>query len=288
MLGAFRGSKATFGYDITMKIDNLGMHMNRSLAVFLQFLLRDTRIFLQRSKQRILNNGVISPLLLAICFGYILPYVALGDAAKTQSTAIFIGNIVWTMFPLAFFFMMDVLFDLEQERFIDYQMTMLSPRLVLFERILFAGLANFVCMLPFFPIAKLVMQDQFDISRACWLHVAVIMLVGALFLTSFNLFTQLLMKDSMKVDNLWLRCYYPLMVMGGGMFSWPVMNAFSPLLGKITLLNPFIYVTDGLREAILGSGEYFSFMSSVIVLTGLWIVCTLLAFYLFRRRVDHI
>lgn len=262
--------------------------MYASLAIFAQFFMRDARVFWQRSKQRIFNNGVISPVLLSLCFGYVLPYVAFGEGAGKQATVMFIGNLLWTMFPLAFFFMIDLIFDLEQDRFVDYQMTVLSPRLVLLERIVFSATASFCCILTFFPISKLVMQDRFVIENANWLQVFVLLYLGALLFSSFNLFTQLMLKDSMKMDNLWLRCYYPLLVMGGGMFSWPVMNTLSPILGAITLLNPFIYLADGLREAILGTGEYFSFTLASSVLVGLVIACTLVAFYLFKRRVDHI
>lgn len=260
----------------------------KSLAIFWQFFMRDVRVFWCHSKQRMLNNGFISPVLLAICFGYILPRVAVGVGAQEQATPIFVGNILWCMFPLAFFFMIDVIFDLEQDCFIAYQMTLLSPRLVLLERVVFAAIANFICLLPFFPIAKIVMGSYFNISATNWLQVSLLLLAGSLFITSFNLCTQLLVKDSLSIDNLWLRCYYPLLVLGGGMFSWPVINQFSWLLGAIALFNPLIYLADGLREAILGTGEYFSCGLSLTVLLILFVVCMYFACKIFKRRIDHI
>lgn len=259
-----------------------------SVAVFIQFMARDFKIFMQRLRVHMLNYGFISPVLLAGTFGYVLPWISLGESATRGSTVMFAGGILWSLFPLANSLTMDLVFDLERERFVGYQMSVLHPSLVIIQRILFSSFVCTVCMAMFVPVTKLVMQDRFVLSNASFWQMGMVIFCGALFCCSYAMASQTWISSSRKIKNLWLRLYYPMLMLAGSMCPWKAYMKVSPLLGYITLCNPLMYLSEAMRSAILGGDEFFSVSLSLIVIIASTVVCIALSLYNFKKRVDHI
>lgn len=260
----------------------------RQAKIFYEFLLRDIKIAFTRVKIHLLNNGCISPLLNAFCFGYVLPWVAIGEQSVHESTMICIGGILWSLFPLAVALTVELVFDLEQDRFVLYQTSILSPRLVIAQKIFFSSIVCWLCMLFFFPITKVVMQHRFVIENISVLSVASLLYFGSLFSCSFTMAVQTTISSSMQLENLWLRVYYPMLLLAGGMVPWSVYRDVSPVLGFVTQINPLMYLTDGLRSAIIGSGEFFAVSYALGMLAISSLICMLISMYNFKRKVDHI
>ena len=258
------------------------------LKVFAEFFRRDTIVHFRRIRSYIINYIVIYPIVWALATGYIMPKVMFGGNASQMGMNLFIGTILAMLFPLAFHLNIDLLFDLQGERHIDYKLMLLSPRLLLLERILFNSCAAWLKVALFFPIAKFYLRAFLDVSSTNWGMVFLVLFVGSLFCNAYNAFTFCYLRSSLEITNFWMRFNSPLMTFGGFFIPWFIMYEFSPWLGRLVLLNPLLYITEGLRGAILGGGQYIPLGYCMLGMLAGTVLFTGLAMKLFKSRVDHI
>ena len=260
----------------------------QQLKVFVEFFRRDTIVHFRRIRSYIINYIVIYPIVWALATGYIMPKVLFGTQASTMGMNLFVGTILAMIFPLAFHLNIDLLFDLENDRHINYKMLMISPQLLILERILFNACVSWLKVATFFPIAKLYLRGFFDVSSTDWGTVLIVLFIGSLFCNAYNVFACCYLKSSLDLSNFWMRWNSPLMTFGGFFIPWFVMYEFSPWLGRLVLLNPLLYVTEGLRGAILGGGHFIPLGYCLLGMIAGTVLFTGLAMKLFKSRVDHI
>src|SRR5690349_11006224 len=130
--------------------------MNHVARIFLQFLWRDCYIFKKRVMPYIINYGIIYPLIYALCFGYFGPLVSWGGGYPERTTIAFIGCASLLIQILAFMVNIDLIFDLEGDRFVEYQVSILPPVLVLLTRLFFSTFFCTIFVLPFYPLCALI------------------------------------------------------------------------------------------------------------------------------------
>ena len=262
--------------------------MMHSLLVFITFLRRDIHVYAERIKHYFINYGIIYPVIYTFCFGYILPHMGGQGHTTLPVNVISAGLILFTLFPLAFQINLDLLLDFEHDRFIDYQIILLSPPLVLLEKILFSSGVVFLCNISFYPFVMFMMHDYFDFSIVAWDKMMIMLYLAALFCASFSLFLVCIMRDMTQIRFVWRRCNYPLIMLGGFLTPWKIMATFSPALGYLVLANPMLYITEGLRRTIIGSETFLSFPTCTLALCTFSLASTLGALYYFKKKMDHI
>lgn len=259
-----------------------------NMRVFLQFFLRDFYVYRRKSWTYIINYCLIYPVINSFFLGYVFPSLYFGPNSSLAATTLFAGTIVANLVVLANLVNIGLLFDLENTRYIDYQITLLSPRLVIVQRILFTSLFTFIILLPFFPIAKLILGSWFVSTNTSWPALVLIMYLSALCCSAYTQWYACIIPSSRNLRSYWMRINTFLIAFAGMFFPWHVMKQFSSLLGYILLLNPLLYITEGLRQAILGSSQYMPLWiccSMLILWTG---ILTILSWYFFKKRVDHV
>ncbi len=262
--------------------------MNNSAAIFLQFLRRDIYIHAKNIRGYIINHVIIQPLTFAFCFAYLEQQVTFGTANPLAGTLLFSGSMLIAQLVLTYKTTIGLLYDLENERFIDYQISILNPRLVLLERIVFTSLFAFILTIPFFPIGKLVAGKFFVTTNTSWIKLYCIMYLSALCCSTYNILAASALKNTRTITNFWTRVNMPLMNLGGLWIPLAVFKGYSPILGYLILLNPFIYITDGVRSAILGGPNFMPFWRCSLMLLLFSVVFTFAAWHFFKKRVDHI
>ncbi len=112
--------------------------------------------------------------------------------------------------------------------------------------------------------------------------------MGSLFCNAYNTFAFCYLRSTLELSNFWMRFNSPLMTFGGFFIPWFVMYELSPWLGRLVLLNPLLYVTEGLRGAIIGGEHYIPLGYCLLGMLAGTVLFTALAMRLFRGRVDHI
>ncbi len=261
----------------------------QTLSIFWQFMRRDLFVHKKDFIQHGVNAIIIQPLLFGFAFAYIQKtvYFGMSSTASYQGTLMFLGSMIIPIVVISNKLLAELLFDLEGNRFISYQMTILNPKLVLLQRIIFAFLYTTVLMVPFLPVASLIAGSHLDLHAINWMSFIAIIMAGVLCCSSYNMLVLTLIKVS-TLRSFWLRVNWPLINLGGFWVPLAVIKKFSPLLGYAALANPLTYILEGLRSAVTGSSDFMpvSLCCGVLLLFSLG--CMSLACVTFKRRVDHI
>lgn len=249
---------------------------------------RDAYLYRHRIVQYVTNYAIIYPLMYAFSFGYLQSQIYFQSNNAKLGTMLFCGNFLVVAIVLTFKLSIDLLFDLEGARSINYQITILRPQLIIIQRIIFTSLFSFIVLLPYFPVAKLLLSDLLMTQHASWFKLGVILYLSCLMGAAYNHLAACMLKSSHVIGTFWRRCNMPFFMTGGFWIPWYVMNKTSTLLGTVTLLNPFLYVTEGIKQTILSGSEFLSFANCVIALLFFSLAFTILACYFFKKKMDHI
>ncbi|MGE0206778.1 MAG: ABC transporter permease [Candidatus Babeliales bacterium] len=260
----------------------------RFVRIFGYFLLRDIYAFKNHWRRVFFNFSTILPLVSSLVFGYFLPNSTMINATPVESTIFFVGCILWSIFPLAFLMNLDLIFDLEHQRFIDYQIIMFNPILILLEKIIFSGLITFFNIVLFFPISKIILGSYFYTTNTSWPSLFLILMLGSLFCATFNIFMLCYIKSSQSIGRFWMRVNNPLITLGGLFMPWYIMAKYSYFLGNLALANPLIYLTEGVRASIIGGPHFFSVFTASLALIIFSTFFFILSCIFFKKKVDYV
>lgn len=258
-------------------------------SIFFAFMRRDLMVHGKDLVAHAINYLIISPLLFGFCFAFIQKNIYFGTSvdAATKGTIMFIGSMIIPLLVITYKLLAELLFDLEGNRFIDYQMTILHPRLVLLQRIIFASLYTILLTAPFLPITRMIVGDNLNLAAIDWLKFMSIIVASVFCCASYNITVITVLKIE-HLKSFWIRVNWPLMNLGGFWVPLAIIKEFSPTLGMFALLNPLTYIMEGLRCAVMGSGEFLPFNICLVALIIFALFFGGLACFLFKKRVDHI
>jgi len=258
-----------------------------TMKIFFYFLWRDVYVYGKKIHQDIINYLLLYPLIFSLTVVYLQANIYFKHDSVYMGTLLFSGNIILPMMVLTYKITFDLLFDLEKNRFTDYQIILLPPRLLLLERIVFATLSSFILTLPFFPISKLLLGSHLDLSNISWPALASILLTGSLCFASYQLLAACILKSS-QTSTFWARINGLFITFGGFWIPLNTMVQYSLLLGICARFNPVVYVTEGVRQAILKNSLFFSIPHCIAILLTMSILSIIFSWYVFKKRVDHI
>lgn len=253
-----------------------------------QIIMRDFYVFGKRLANYGVNYLLIFPLLNIITFGYIQPGVYFGPGHAKTSIILLIGVFAVNLLSLCFSLLCPFLYDLEADRFIDYQICLIYPRWLLFQMILFPALVASIISLPFFPLAYAILPSYFANLNLNWLALAGITFAASLCCSAYIMMSLCIIEKSSGIRRFWLRYNWPLVVLGGLWIPWHILFNYCPALGIIALADPLTYITEGIRSALIGSDQFIHYSLCIMALLGFFCIFSLVACYFFKRKMDHI
>ncbi len=256
--------------------------------IFYRFFQRDWYAFRKDIKKFFINYTLILPTVFALCFGYLFPFVTMNNTTPENITLFLAGYSLWPIFLITFSLNIKLLFDLKGDKFIDYQIIHLSPSLVLIEKIIFSATISWLFLLPFYPLLKLILRNLFATETTSWPLLFLMLGAGSLSCSAFNIFFACFVKRIEKLGNFFMRINYPMIILGGSFTPWYVFNQYSHIFASFTYLNPLIYVSEGLRQTIIGGSQFFSVAFCITGALFFTLLFTLLALRTFKKRVDSI
>ncbi len=255
---------------------------------FFQILRRDFYIFGQRLKTYGINYLIIYPLLAILIFGYIQPGVIFGAESAKASIILMVGTFALNSVQICFSLISPMMYDIEGDRYIDYQMGLLPLRLLFFELIAFPALFSLIIAMPFFPMARVLLPAYFDTLNTCWTGLVLMNLVCSYFFASYVLMVMCFIKKSFNVRYFWIRINWPLVVLGGFWVPWTLLHSRFKLYSWLALLDPYTYITEGLRSTLVGNDQFISYKICLVVLIAFCILFNVIGLYYFKRKLDHI
>lgn len=264
------------------------MLFTNTARIFWYYMCREFRVYKTELPKLLVNHTIIFPTIFSISIAYLQARSYFGADARTMTTLLFSGNIIIPLMTTAFSVMFALFFDLQDTRFIMYQTTILNPRLVLLQRLLFGWALCFILTAPFYPLGKLLLGSELDTTVTNWYAVFTMVAISTLFCCSYTLLAAIYITNPAGINTFWARINGPMLSLGGLFIPFYIIKKFSPIISTGMYLNPAIYITEGLRQAIVGGERFLPLSTCVLVLGGCSVMCVIASWHLFKKRIDHI
>jgi len=264
--------------------------MSRMLLQLCAFLRRDAYVYRERIVRFIFNYAFLYAVMYGLCFGYLLPKIGMSVSVQTFSaTVMFVGLLLFALSGCAFAINGDFLFDSDKDQLTNYYLTIVPYWFIIIEKIIFGSVLLFLCMVPYYIFMKLCFFSTFDLSHMSLIKVLIILYLSCLYAMTFSIMFACIVKYPVKqIRHFYRRIHFPMIVLGGVLVPWKAIAKFSTLLGYIVLINPLIYVTEGLRHSFLGGDYFFTFWVCVSALIIFTLIALTTACIFFRRKADPI
>lgn len=168
-------------------------------------------------------------------------------------------------------------YDRKFSRYIDYKRLLpITTRGLLVSFIVRYMMTIALSALPLFLTAYFLLGDQIQPTMIQWPAFFGVFFLSLLFLSlAFVCFIFIASFDWLRF-NLWQRILTPSIALGCNLYSWHKVYAFNPMVGRMFLISPVVYMTEGLRTTFIASGEFLPASYCMLGLS-IW-SCLLLAF----------
>jgi len=255
-------------------------------AAFWGLLLRDSRV-LRREFSQFILRAVMQPFLFVFVFLYVFPRIGAGihgPGSSSFGTILLPGLVaVAILFQGIQAVALPLVNEFNRTREIeDRVMAPLPTNLVAFEKILFGALQSALAagivfpMVLFFPSSHVHTAVNAPLLAA---ELAVASLAaGALGLTIGTTW------DPRHVPLIFAVIVLPITFLGCIYYPWAALQKIR-WLQIVTLANPLVYVSEGLRGAMTPSLKHMPWPASLGVLVLFFLTLTWLGMRGFRKRV---
>jgi len=253
-----------------------------AFQTFGALMWRDMAVFIPMWKDRFIN-AIIWCVLTLLIFEYIMPQAGLANYAVFMciGTAATVGFFEVTENVSRF------IADLEGERSLSYYLTLPLPQWAVFVRIALSNALQALTVAGcFLPISKLLLQSRFPLDAMSYGKFFIIFTLAHLFYGFLSLLIAVQVESLYTMSNVWMRFIYPLWWLGGYQFSWSVLYKVNPYIAYVNLLNPLVWILEGVRASILGQEGYLPFWMCVAVVTLYTAIVGLIGIRLLMRRLD--
>ncbi len=179
--------------------------------------------------------------------------------------------------------------DLEGDCTLRYYLTLPTHSItVLCSHVIYYTLVSSIVTASCIPFIKMILMDKFDLSLISWPKITFFLILVNLVCAAGTLLVASLVPSMDKFDTLWTRIVFPLWMLGGFQFSWGTVYTFNPILAYFFLLNPFIYMSEGMRNALLGNNETIPFWICSAVLGITLTLFSYSSYTLLKKRLDFV
>jgi len=254
-----------------------------SIQTFTTLLMRDARVFKKHIIGRFVDACFWSGINLFVS-QYILPQFGI---SSKFGTFIMIGNIAaWGMLEVGTNVSI-LISDLLGIQSTSYYLTLPIPQSWIFIRIgLSDAFKSFISTLPMIPIGKLVLWNHVSLSDIAYGKLIISYIVAHLFFGFFGLFLASKTPNLEYITTIKQRIIFPLWFIGCYQFTWDMLYNVNPTIAYINLLNPIVYIMEGMRSAIVSDYALIPYQTCI----AMTIIFTFLFGYLgirgFKKRLD--
>lgn len=249
--------------------------------VFMAILLRDVTVA-RRELPYFLLRTTLQPLMFVIVFGFILPkmgMVASGYGAAMLPGIIALSLALSAVQSVALPMVQDFGFTKEIE---DRLLAPVAMQLVAIEKIVAGVLQGIVAALFVLPIARLIMGPIRGLTFANFgLLLAITILGGAAF-SALGLFLGTGIAPQ-QIGLMFSVIVAPMIMFGCTYYPWRGLDAV-PAMKYLVLINPLVYVAEGMRAALTPSVPHMSVYAIVAALVLLTMFFIWLGLRSFAKR----
>ncbi len=255
---------------------------------FSALLRRDLNV-LDKNLTEFLISTVVQPLLLIFVLTWLFPTIGQGiggdpGAEARFSTLVSAGVVAQTIFFQAIWRVglplvreLDVTNELE-----DRTSAPVPVSLIAVEKVVFGAAQALLAALIVFPIAAFVPATPVYL-RVDWPVLLSVAPLACLSASALGLTVGTLFRPR-SLTYLSSAITLPLAFLGGIFYTWDSLGPV-PWLKAVVLVNPLVYMSEGLRAALVTGVPHMPLPAIYAALTGSAVVLTLVGTNRFRRRV---
>lgn len=245
---------------------------------------RQMKVYQKGLGTMVINYLILWPLLSSLRGSYLAPLMYFGPGSGKKATIILTGNILFQLMILSTHQAMDLIRD----DVLSYHVIGGSIWGVIIGRTCAASCFITPFCVGTVLISKYFFGMYFGPSALGMLAITGFIFLGALLFMSVSYALALYLYDFMKVSAYWMRVYMPLLFLGGLWNPLFIMKKAIPSIGYFSVATPFLYVTEGIRQAVISGPEYFSLMRAGVGVIGWAIFFQIILSYLMKKNLDTI
>jgi ABC-2 type transport system permease protein len=261
---------------------------------FAAMMAREFRV-LGRNAPSTFIRAVLQPLLFAFVFAYVLPKIGSGfstggsaAAAGINFATILVPGLMGSMFLMQGMFgtTMPLIMEFSWQRTIEDRALAPVPIQVLgIQKITAGAIQAFIGAAIVFPVVYWVHAPGQGphIHVTNWFLLAVVMIFASTMTASLGLWLGTVV-DPRKVQMLFAVILLPITMLGCVYYPWSALHVIR-WLQIATLINPMVYMTEGLRAALTPSLGHMPLWAILLALVGGTLVFGALAVRTFHNRV---
>lgn len=259
--------------------------MNIQFNTFIQLILHDLILFKRKFFGKLFDT-CIELFFTVFIFAFIMPKFGL---VGNYASFILVGAISSFGFFELIGKVSELVSEIEGNNVISYYVTLPIKSSLVFCAISISwAIQSAVLSLFLFPLGKLLLWNQFNFDSTSIIRLVLIFILINLFFGAFALWLASVIKRIRNVGQLWVRILSPMYMFGCYFYTWFTMFGISKYLAIISLINPLIFVFEGMRSAILGSTGYIPFVISFFSLILFTSFCLMHGIYKMKKRMDCI
>jgi ABC-2 type transport system permease protein len=249
--------------------------------VFLALLQRDLRVA-RKELPFFLIRTSLQPLLFIIVFGYLLP--KMGFMRGSYTSALLPGILAVS---LTFSSVQSVALPLVQDfgwtkEIEDRLLAPVPTRLIAAEKIVAGVIQGFISAAFVMPIARLIMGPIAGLSLSNFPLVLLVVLLGATAFSSMGLLLGTGIEPQ-QIGLMFSVIIAPMIFFGCAYYPWAGLSAV-PVMKYAVLVNPLVYVAEGLRGALTPSIQHMPMVASTAALVFLSLLFWTLGIRAFEKR----
>jgi ABC-2 type transport system permease protein len=259
-------------------------------GTFLALLARDIRV-LRRQIGQFLIRTIMQPLLFVFVFAYVFPKIGQGfksSVAGVSFTTVLVPGLVAV--AIIFQGIQAVALPLVQEfsyskEIEDRVLAPVPVWMVGLEKIVAGALQSMIAAAVVFPVVYLVhakgAAPKVDIHD--WPLFVVAVVFASFLAAALGLFIGTVI-DPRKIPLLFSVVLLPITFLGCVYYPWATLSPL-PWLQYLVLLNPLVYMTEGLRASLTPQLPHMAVWAALLALIGGSIALSVVSLRTFTRRV---
>jgi len=177
--------------------------------------------------------------------------------------------------------------DMTGDRPLLYYATLpLSLPLFVLRLVMSGALTSTIVGLVILPVGKLLLGNGLDLSAIRWGYLSCMIVLANILYAAAAVLIATFIHRLENINNVWIRVAYPVWFMGCYQFSYQALKNALPNVAFINLLNPAVYVVEGVRAALIGQEGFLPIELCCGVVASAAVIFIVASIISLRARLD--
>ncbi len=253
--------------------------------IFWQLLKTDLILLAQTIKNKLVNFSIWATATLVVS-GYVLQAFGASEFFGVfQVGSVIVSATGFEVYQQLF----NLIADFEGQKHINYYLTLPASNLtVLGAKVTFFAINGMLLSVAILPLSKLVLWNKISLTAINYSKLLPALILVNIFFGWFTIFMTTIVKNMAQIDDATMRVLFPIWFFGCFQYSLKTAYSISPYLWMISLLSPYSYATEAVRNSMLNPEDYLPYWNSMTVLFLMTVACGVVSYRRLKRKLDFV